>query len=348
MADIKTAPASKQRFGLVAWLLLLIVISAMGAIGYGSWLQLQKWTGQLSDQTSVLQAKLAQQEAQLNQLSQTLFSLKEIQDHTAENSQLAQQQLQQLQEQWSGFSATDQTEMLLTEAEYLVRLANQRVNLMQDPSGAMAFLKAADQIIVKLDDPATLTIRQALADEIVALENTAAVDIVGLSLRIEEYSQTINQLNPIPTIPVFKTEAPPAQPLLHRDSSWQETLANLLTKLIQAITPRIKSYDDNVKALVLPEHRLYVRQNLLLVLEQARLALLMGEPAIYQQALLKAQMLLNEYFPLQDQVKALLTGLQQLAQTQVKTDLPDISLSLTAIRHYRDRVAQRNQALGST
>ena len=94
---------------------------------------------------------------------------------------------------------------------------------------------------------------------------------------------------------------------------------------------------DNPEApLLAPAQSYFLRENLRLRLLSARIALLRHDEASYQADLQAASTWLKRYFDLKAKpTQAALSILKQLGSGPVNIEMPDISGSLSAVRHYR-------------
>ncbi len=86
------------------------------------------------------------------------------------------------------------TDWLLAEAEYLLRVANQRLMIEKDIRGALAALESGDEVLAESDDIGVYPVRQQLAKEILALKGIVDVDRTGLYLKLEAAIDSIHQL----------------------------------------------------------------------------------------------------------------------------------------------------------
>ncbi|MEJ2255547.1 MAG: uroporphyrinogen-III C-methyltransferase [Woeseiaceae bacterium] len=85
-----------------------------------------------------------------------------------------------------------------------------------------------------------------------------------------------------------------------------------------------------------PDTEYFLRANIALQLQAARLALLRGEQAIFEQTIDDTIMLLNEYFDADSaQVAGALETLAEIRGHVFTTDVPDISESLRLLRQFR-------------
>jgi uroporphyrin-3 C-methyltransferase len=88
--------------------------------------------------------------------------------------------------------------------------------------------------------------------------------------------------------------------------------------------------------LVAPDAEFFLRNNIALQLQAARLALLRGEQAIFEQALDDTSTLLDTYFDASsEQVASAKLTINEIRETVATTSAPDISGSLSLLRQYR-------------
>src|SRR5690606_3338161 len=117
------------------------------------------------------------------------------------------QRLDNTTERVLSLSSVNRDDWKLAEAEYLLRLANQRVLLERNSCNADAMAKSVDEILRDLNDPDDFTVRKALASEIGELVVDGDLDREGVYLRLLALSEEINKL------PLIK-------PLGDADESW--------------------------------------------------------------------------------------------------------------------------------
>ena len=90
--------------------------------------------------------------------------------------------------------------------------------------------------------------------------------------------------------------------------------------------------DTEVRPILPPDQAYYLRQNLVLKLQIAQMALLEGEGEVYQMSLDEARDWLGNSFDDDATRQAMMDSLLSLAAVQIGGELPDISESLDAVR----------------
>ena len=266
-----------------------------------------------------------QQQATLRASQQQLQTIKVLQDQLYSLRLLSNRQAQQI----LTLGTATRGDWLLAEAAYLVRLANQRLQVERSVDNPLAILENVDSIFVQLDDPELLAVRNALAVDIAALRMTEKVDREGIYLELQAISSALETLpilephtDPETAQTVQGTEQPP--------TSLAETLERFSEKFGDLIV--LRKRQQPIEPLLSRAEHTMVRQNLYLLLEQAQSALLREEQRIFSNSLNKAETLLRGYFQLNSESEASIARLQSLAEQPVSQFLPDISGSQKAIQ----------------
>jgi len=224
---------------------------------------------------------------------------------------------------------------LLAEAEYLVQLANYRLLLEKDVTTAIVALKAADARLTAVIDPALLNIRKILARDLQTLKNIQIIDLAGLSVTISALSSNITNLP-------LSTPDPKTHKITTESKSQSNREVKSLNELPSAIWNDIKSlivirnHNKPIEPLLAPEQHFYLVQNLVLLLEQTRLALLNGHNEIYQERLKTTIKWITQFFDTEHNItRNMLTSLEELLKFDIDPALPDISTTYSVINKYR-------------
>ena len=232
------------------------------------------------------------------------------------------------------------TDWLLAEAEYLLRVGNQRLMVEKDIRGALSALESADEVLAESDDIGIYPVRQQLAKEILSLRSIQGVDRTGLYLKLEAAIASINELTDQALVhdqaPGFDMLEDPAAPedggnMLVR--GWNRFVATLKEMVV------VRRMDEPVKPLLSPDQSAWARLNLQLMLEEAEMAVLRGNQPLYERALNKARTTVSEWYDATNPaIRGLSDTLNELSDKNVDPDLPDISESLNLLK---ERLAGR-------
>jgi uncharacterized protein HemX len=230
-----------------------------------------------------------------------------------------------------GASAGARDTWLLAEAEYYMQLANAQLQLGNNPRLAMLALGMADERVVQLADPGLTGVRRALAGELAALEAMEKPDLEGTTLTLASLARVVDTL-PLRTPGSEAGESGGAadgeQGAAAR--AW-DSVKDAMSGLVKVTPP-----DEETRALLTPDAAHLIRSNVALQLQAARLALLRGEQAIFEQSLEDADVLLSEYFDGDSApVKSAMATIAEIRESMVTVAVPDISESLRLIRQFR-------------
>jgi uroporphyrin-3 C-methyltransferase len=237
-------------------------------------------------------------------------------------------QLADLRAELARFSAVDRKSWLLAEAEYLLRLANQRLIMAGDAESAQVLMSSADKILRELDEAALHDARGAVAADLAAVRAVPGVDVEGIYLRLAALIEQADQLV------IFQMTA--AEPRLEEAPAddWQDRLQqgyeSALLKLSDYVV--IRRRDVPMQTLMDPQWEGLVRQNLRMLLEQAQVALLSGNQTLYAESLQRSNHWVAEFFESDEAAaRAMASEIDQLADLRIAVEMPDISRSLSAL-----------------
>ncbi|WP_222114787.1 uroporphyrinogen-III C-methyltransferase [Halomonas sp. C22] len=339
--------------GGIAIALVVILALALGIVAWQGWQRLdsqQQRIDELAQQAqdsatqasvSDLEARFESGEAERSQaLDSTMDELRsELDSYRSDVNSTLDEVLAQLSQE----QETDERDWLHAEAAYLLRLANQRLQLEGDVDGAAALLRTADARLVDADNPALTSVRREIASELAALDAVPRVDRTGIYLALNAQQERISGLRLSQEIEERAVNSGIEQP---PTGTFQRQLARFGEELKDLVV--IRHHDEALETLITPEQESYLRQSLRLVLEQSQLALLQEEQELYEASLDKALELLNGYYATErEETQSVIARLQELKQVQVKPELPDISASQQALASFIDnRFESRRQGGG--
>lgn len=337
-APIAKPQQTRQRLWPL-WIITLLALGLAVALALWSW---QQWNNYQSLQQSI--SSLKSDTEQLDRMygqagSEQSQRLQALEDKLSEQRELISTQQRQIdhnaRELLEAGNRT-RTDWLLAEAEYLLRIANQRLMIEKDIGGALAALESADEVLAESDDIGVYPVRQQLAKEILALKGIADVDRTGLYLKLEAAIDSIHDLT---DSALAHDRAPGFVAGANGDSSEdsapeglvQEGWQKVKSTLAQVVV--VRRLDEPVKPLLSPEQSAYARLNLQLMLEEAEMAVLRGHQELYFRALTKASNAINDWYDSSNtRIIALSRTLEELSEKNVDPELPDISRSLELLK----------------
>lgn len=350
-----TQGGSGGKRGGIAIALVIILAVALALVAWQGWQRLDSQQQRINELTDQAQNSASQQavndlesrfDSSAEERSQALEStMSELRSELESYRSDVDGTLDQVLDQLSQAQDTDERDWLHAEAAYLLRLANQRLQLEGDVEGAAALLRTADARLVDADNPALTSVRREIANELAALDAVPRVDRTGIYLALNAQQERVSGLRLSQEIEERAVTSGIEQP---PTGTFQRQLARLGEELKDLVV--IRHHDEALEALVTPEQESYLRQSLRLILEQSQLALLKEEQPLYEASIDKALELLNRYYDTErDETQSVIDRLQELKQAQVQPELPDISASQQAMTNFiENRFEARRQGGGDS
>jgi len=221
----------------------------------------------------------------------------------------------------------------MSEVEFLLQTANQRVLLAADSEGARMALALADEKLKALADPRLYRLRALLSDEQLALASVAKVDIDGIAVRLQSIINQLENLQVLMAPAISEAGAEPeGESAMPED--WKAALVAAWDSVRSLVT--IRHQKDGAAAVLVPEERFFLYQNLHLKLETARTALLAGREVIYHDSLTAAEKWLEQYF-IGEERDGVLASVKALNAKKITVTIPDISGSLAWLKEKGDQ-----------
>jgi len=343
-------PPGKAASGPVAWLALVVSLVAAVGIGY---MVVQDWRAQSAANESTaslvdLRNRMASSSDSLSTLDESITALAQADALGAAEFEALRQnvdtrlqlldslppRLSNLENSMSslqGVSAGARNTWLIAEAEYYMQIANAQLQLAGNPRLATLALGMADERITQLADPALTEIRRTISDELAALEIMDKPDIEGITLTLASLARVVDSL-PLRQIAESRSDegSEVDAELSGVDRAWA-SVKGAVSGLVSVSGP-----DQTAIPLLTPDAVYFLRTNLTLQLQAARLALLRGEQAVFQQSLNDAATWLELYFDADSaQVESALDTIDEIRGGMFAITTPDISQSLRLLRQYK-------------
>ncbi|MBU1363912.1 MAG: uroporphyrinogen-III C-methyltransferase [Gammaproteobacteria bacterium] len=228
--------------------------------------------------------------------------------------------------------ARSREELALIEVEQAITLAGQQLQLAGNLPVAVLALQAADAQLARLDRPAHLPLRKALAKDLARLKALPFVDMAGISLRLEQVLVGIDKL---PLASYGRPEKTAENQMPAADQAWWQRTGRAIWQEVKGLI-RIQRFDHDEAPLLAPGQSYLLRENLKLRLLNARLALFARDQWTFQNELKVAQdMLARHFVPNDKAVTAARAALRQMMASEIKIDLPTLTDSQAALRSLR-------------
>jgi len=229
-------------------------------------------------------------------------------------------------------------EWVIAEADYLLKVANHRLQLEQDVTTSIQALTLADKRINSLSDPALNEVRNVIAQELISLQTLPIPDQAGVSMQLSELQDQVDQL-PLTarTMPTHADSTEFQADNAMEVESWEALPVAILDVLKGMVA--VNYNDKPLEPLLSPEQVKNLHENLKLKLEQARMVLLRGDEKLYSANMELAINWTSKHFNTEEvSTKKFLDALNYLKTKQVVLKTPDISSSLRTLRKVAKRL----------
>jgi uroporphyrin-III C-methyltransferase len=293
---------------------------------------------------------------QLNQIQQTLAQrLSDIDGSNKANQTLALQSLEvarelggklsvlenkfaETQNQRTSLEAfyqdlsSSRDQMLLAEVEQLLLIAGQQLQLAGNVRAALIAIQQADNRLQHSGRPALNGLRRAINTDIDKLRSLPDVDIFTINSRLDSLITIVIRLPLLQDIRAVQENNLPAN--VPVDNSWKHLLLSIWQDAKTLV--RIENTHQSEIPLLAPTQLYFLRENLKLRLLSARLDLLSHDEKSFKYDIKTAQEWVKLYFDIKSaEGIQMINTLQKISAANIKIELPDISSSLEAVRHYR-------------
>jgi uroporphyrin-III C-methyltransferase len=265
---------------------------------------------QATDQVQAMMARLALAEAKLSEVA------------------LQRSQLEELMQSLS----RSRDENLVVDIESALRLAQQQAQLTGSVEPLLAALRSAEQRIAKTAQPRLAPVRRAILQDLERLKSAKVADTPGLLIRMDG---AVSQLEDLPLVSqvgsavrrdAVSQEKIPAWVPQAWQSAWQQFMVEVMRLL------RVTRVDHADALLLAPEQTFFVRENLKLLLLNARIGLLSRQYDAVRHDLDKASQSIRKHaMPDARKTQVLLQSLAQMQQQLQATEIPRLDGTLSAL-----------------
>jgi uroporphyrin-III C-methyltransferase len=202
----------------------------------------------------------------------------------------------------------------LDEAQYLLSLAETRLDLFADPQSAVRALELADNLLAGIGDPGLASVRQSLSIELDVVRAAPMNDMPALSGRLRALTQELAN------VPV-KIDAS----------------ANSQGRLWAALDRYLVVRREGEAMPSIGRSPWAVREGITLEFERAQLALERQQPEIWQRSLTTALQMAEQSLVAENvSAESFLMRLKGLASTALAPEPPKIGVALRELRRLRE------------
>ncbi|MDX5630163.1 MULTISPECIES: uroporphyrinogen-III C-methyltransferase [unclassified Brenneria] len=231
-------------------------------------------------------------------------------------------QSDEMSQKLASLTEHDTNTWLLSQADFLVKMAGRKLWSDKDVTTAGALLKSADASLAEMNDPSVIEVRRALTNDISALAGVSQIDFDGIILKVNQLTDQVDNLrladNNSDETPMDENSTELSASL----SEWRQNLSKSWHNFIaEFITVRRR--DSAAEPLLAPNQDIYLRENIRSRLLVAAQAIPRHQNETYRQSLETAATWVRAYFDTSDpNTQAFLESVDALSQQSVSMDVP--------------------------
>jgi len=331
-----------QRLALMSSVALLLAFVAVMVAGM-LWWQYRQFYVSL-DQTDAAAAEAltrvrAEQRALQDQVTEADDDISALRSSTATLGERLDAlpgrfaDLEQRLDAVQGGSFDARGELLRSEAEYYLVIANSELTLTRDFATAATALELADGRLAEIGNPALASVRDAIAGELLALRSLRLPDVEGIVFSLGRLASRVDELPLRADLP--PNLAPETDPALEAEPGLGRLWLAIKGTLLDLV--RIERRDDPVPQALSAAERVLARRRLEIELELARIAALRADQQAFTSGLETAiELLRSDFDAAAPDVEGARALLVQLRSFDVDPEPPDISRSLNLLREQRN------------
>lgn len=318
----KNNNGGKTSLVLSAVAIAIALAAGVGLYGWGK----QQAVNQSSTSDTLANQLIALQKTQDAQKEALETTLKQqaaqLEEAKAQQNELTKQ-LDELQQKVAAISGTDSKTWLLSQADFLVKLAGRKLWSDQDATTAAALLKSADASLADMNDPSLITARRAITEDIASLAAVSQVDYDGIILKVNQLANQVDNLrladNNTDDSPMDNDGGELSASLgewrVNLQKSWQNFMDSFIT---------IRRRDETAVPLLAPNQDIYLRENIRSQLLAAVQAVPRHQNETYKQALDNVSTWVRAYYDTDDAAtKTFLNDIETLSQQSISMDIPE-------------------------
>ena len=343
-ADAKSRKARQSQTARNRFLILLFLfVSVLAASGY-LLTQLAVMQGRLEDlagenaglsetivvQTTTIESMQAQIAEPPDPAPIDMTPLREMEQRLRQETDSLQQQLGEVSAAQRNLQTQPELGWKIREASYLLNLANRKLQLEADVAGAIVLFENADQALAQAQRDDLLYIRQTIAEEIAQLRTLEPPDREGVYFRLESLEGEIAQLNLLRSLRESVAAGGAGDLQTAGDSGFMAAGLELLGNVFVW-----RRWEERPEFEFVAGQEEYLRESIRLQIEQAQLALLMRDSAMYR-ASLQAGLDQMERYTGADAGTAgdLASRFNELLSIEIAPELPVLNQSLNLIGEF--------------
>ncbi len=302
--------------GIFIAMLCIIVFICLFSITY---FQLIRANLSLSQLVSDLQKETKNNQDAITEMQ---TSIAQLQDDVQKSQALLSKQEQIL----------NANKWYVSEAQYLVRLANDHLQLAHNIPMTIQLLQRAEQMLQPISTNEVIEIRKSIMADMSHLQAIPQINTTLLYMQLNALNNQIDQLT-FPITPLKANANAPVTPTTQDLPWWKAGLQETWDALHKIVIVRRTS--PNEQALVLPEEKSFLYQNLHAQMEMVMWAVLHHDQTVYHTSLNRMIAWIHRYFDPDAMItKAMLQNLSALQNINIQPPDATLTATLKLFDHY--------------
>ena len=342
-ADTKSRAARQSHPARNRFLILLFLFFAVLAASAYLLIQLAAMQGRMNEiagENTALSETMAAQTATIESMrariaepaepaQMDMTPLREMEQRLRRETDSLQRQIGEVSAAQRNSQAQPELGWKIREAEYLLNLANLKLQLEADVAGAIVLFESADSALADARRDGVLYIRQTIAEEIAQLRALEQPDREGVYFRLEGLAGEIAQLDLLLSLRESIATGGDTDAETAADAGF---IASGLAFLGNVFVWR--RWDERPQFELAAGQEEYIRESIRLRIEQAQLALLMRDAALFRASLQAGLEQLQSYTGGGGSAAGLAAEFSELLLIDIAPELPVLNQSLNQVGEF--------------
>ncbi|MDG2141886.1 MAG: uroporphyrinogen-III C-methyltransferase [Gammaproteobacteria bacterium] len=330
---------ARRRFTIVA----VLFLSFLGAVSYLGWQQsnFKQVLDNLYQENQEMGLLVESQSSQIFGLQESIsrFSNSEKTDQIFKDELASlQQQFEDLSVQQSRPRSEPNLAWKLDEAMFFLRMANQKLQMQGDIISTISLIESADIALLDSGLSGTFPVRQALAESLSELRGTEVIDREGIFIRLGDLRKRAGDIKLMSEQNgIFSNKIEATTASIELEGETKSTFDLMIGFLSSVFV--LRDWEDKSEFILAGGHPELIRQNLYLMLEQARFAVITKNKTLYQQSLLNSRKWFETYVSSNFSSELSFSEeISSLMLVDINPSLPDLTESLVILNSFRSAV----------
>lgn len=326
---VEVVEQKKSHSNAFAYVLIIIVAVVAAAGGFYLFQQQQQLAQQLQNENADMKLLIQQAENKTNIKVDTLNTDVQKNINSITDISTKQTEISDLTQKAIAVTKRGQRGWVLAEVDYLLRLANRRLQIARDINGAIAALSGANERIYDLGDLSLFPIRKQLSKDIAQLKALHQVDVNGTAMAIDEMIVHLSSLPFKSAQDEMKAQLEDKQDqVVAKDGDLVDSIIDTVMKIGD-----IKVHQRSLQPASSAEQQTQLEQILRTHLLGARLAVLRYDQTQFEHDLKQSQQILHSHYKASDnRVTQMQKDLIDFSNINLTPDLPDITKSWSMLQ----------------